>query len=61
MTIDNILLMSKGTSGFLVAMLEDSSLDLMDDMPLLEAVALWRVEMERIRGKREGCGDRPQV
>ena len=53
--------MSKGTSGFLVAMLEDSSLDLMDDMPLLEAVALWRGEMERIRGKREGCGDRPQV
>ena len=40
-------------SGFLVAILEDSSLDLMDDMPLLEAVALWRVEMDELQERGE--------
>jgi hypothetical protein len=40
-------------SGFLVAVLEDSSLDLMDDMPLLEAVALWRVEMDELQERGE--------
>jgi hypothetical protein len=36
-------------SGFLVAMLEDSSLDLLDDRPLLEAVALWRMAMDELQ------------